>query len=108
MEFFGEQLRKAGYNYYGHERMYSGITGQELEVDVFIGTQQLLPPIGVVMTAGLCSSSREDVLVHVLLVVSSSPPPVFLDGCHFFRQCVLSAAAPHGVRQVPGASHGQH
>ena len=77
MEFFGEQLRKAGYNYYGHERMYSGITGQELEVDVFIGTQQLLPPIGVVMTAGLCSSSREDVLVHVLLVVSSSPPPLF-------------------------------
>eukprot|EP00056_Hartaetosiga_gracilis_P011625 m.177015 g.177015 ORF g.177015 m.177015 type:complete len:1133 (-) comp13541_c0_seq10:42-3440(-) len=37
VEYFGEQLRKAGYNYYGHERMYSGVTGEELEVDVFIG-----------------------------------------------------------------------
>ncbi|EGD78089.1 RNA polymerase [Salpingoeca rosetta] len=37
VEFFGEELRKAGYNYFGHERMYSGITGEELEVDVFIG-----------------------------------------------------------------------
>lgn len=34
---FGDQLRQAGYNYYGSERMYSGITGTELEVDIFIG-----------------------------------------------------------------------
>eukprot|EP00055_Hartaetosiga_balthica_P012485 m.60738 g.60738 ORF g.60738 m.60738 type:complete len:1133 (+) comp7962_c0_seq1:98-3496(+) len=37
VEYFGEQLRRAGYNFYGHERMYSGVTGEELEVDVFIG-----------------------------------------------------------------------
>eukprot|EP01147_Barroeca_monosierra_P009559 gene9559-1788_t len=37
IEYFGEQLRQAGYNYYGHERMYSGVTGEELEVDIFIG-----------------------------------------------------------------------
>ena len=37
VDYFGEQLRKAGYNYYGHERMYSGITGEEFEVDIFIG-----------------------------------------------------------------------
>ena len=67
MEFFGEQLRKAGYNYYGHERMYSGITGQELEVDVFIGTQQLLPPIGVVMTA------TSTFFVHRIGVLELSP-----------------------------------
>eukprot|EP00049_Salpingoeca_infusionum_P002414 m.56554 g.56554 ORF g.56554 m.56554 type:complete len:1175 (+) comp11566_c0_seq6:1231-4755(+) len=37
VEYFGEQLRKAGYNYYGHERMYSGITGEEFDVNIFIG-----------------------------------------------------------------------
>ncbi|EDQ84628.1 uncharacterized protein MONBRDRAFT_12630 [Monosiga brevicollis MX1] len=37
VDYFGEQLRTAGYNYHGHERMYSGITGEEFEVDIFIG-----------------------------------------------------------------------
>ena len=32
VEYFGEQLVKAGYNYYGTERMYSGVTGEEFEV----------------------------------------------------------------------------
>ena len=27
----------AGYNYYGTERMFSGVNGQELEADIFIG-----------------------------------------------------------------------
>ncbi|KAF2862252.1 beta and beta-prime subunits of DNA dependent RNA-polymerase [Piedraia hortae CBS 480.64] len=36
-EYFGHQLRAAGYNYYGNEPMYSGITGEELAADVFIG-----------------------------------------------------------------------
>ena len=27
----------AGYNYYGNERLYSGVNGKELEVDIFIG-----------------------------------------------------------------------
>ena len=27
----------AGYNYFGNEKMYSGITGQEFETDIFIG-----------------------------------------------------------------------
>eukprot|EP00039_Didymoeca_costata_P006993 m.95259 g.95259 ORF g.95259 m.95259 type:complete len:1143 (+) comp13484_c0_seq4:183-3611(+) len=36
-EYFGEQLRKAGYNYYGTERMYSGIAGTEFDADIFIG-----------------------------------------------------------------------
>lgn len=34
---FGEMLKAAGYNYYGTERMYSGISGVELEADIFIG-----------------------------------------------------------------------
>eukprot|EP00911_Craspedida_sp_UC1_P002615 UC1_evm2s1935 len=37
VDYFGEQLARAGYNYQGTERMYSGITGVELDVDVFIG-----------------------------------------------------------------------
>ncbi|KKK17391.1 hypothetical protein AOCH_002024 [Aspergillus ochraceoroseus] len=36
-DFFGEQLRKAGYNYYGNEPLYSGITGKEFAADIFIG-----------------------------------------------------------------------
>lgn len=36
-DYFGEQLRAAGYNYYGNEPMYSGISGQELRVDIYIG-----------------------------------------------------------------------
>ncbi|KAH5062399.1 DNA-directed RNA polymerase subunit beta [Parastagonospora nodorum] len=37
VDFFGHQLMKAGYNYYGNEPMYSGITGQELAADIYIG-----------------------------------------------------------------------
>ena len=37
LEYFGHQLMKAGYNYYGNEPMYSGITGEELHADIYIG-----------------------------------------------------------------------
>ena len=37
IEYFGEQLLKAGYNYYGNEAMYSGITGEEFPADIYIG-----------------------------------------------------------------------
>ncbi|KAF2088564.1 beta and beta-prime subunits of DNA dependent RNA-polymerase [Saccharata proteae CBS 121410] len=37
VDYFGHQLKKAGYNYYGNEPMYSGITGQELHADIYIG-----------------------------------------------------------------------
>jgi DNA-directed RNA polymerase I subunit RPA2 len=36
-DYFGQQLRKAGYNYYGNEPLYSGITGKEFAADIFIG-----------------------------------------------------------------------
>ena len=36
-KYFGEQLSNAGYNYHGTERMYSGITGEEFDADIFIG-----------------------------------------------------------------------
>ncbi|KAJ1652375.1 hypothetical protein IWQ61_007273 [Dispira simplex] len=36
-EHFGEQLAKAGFNYYGNEPMYSGITGKEFEADIYFG-----------------------------------------------------------------------
>jgi DNA-directed RNA polymerase I subunit RPA2 len=36
-EFFGEELAAAGFNYYGNEPMYSGITGQEFKADIYIG-----------------------------------------------------------------------
>jgi DNA-directed RNA polymerase I subunit RPA2 len=37
VDFFGEQLSRAGFNYYGNEPMYSGITGEEMHVDIYIG-----------------------------------------------------------------------
>ncbi|PWN51491.1 putative RPA135-DNA-directed RNA polymerase I, 135 kd subunit [Violaceomyces palustris] len=37
VDFFGEQLKAAGYNHVGNEPMYSGITGQELQADIYLG-----------------------------------------------------------------------
>lgn len=34
----GEELRKCGFNYYGNEPMYSGVTGTEFRTDIFIGS----------------------------------------------------------------------
>lgn len=34
---FGDMLKAAGYAFYGTERLYSGISGLELEADIFIG-----------------------------------------------------------------------
>lgn len=36
-DYFGEQLVQAGYNFYGNEPMYSGITGKEFAADIYIG-----------------------------------------------------------------------
>lgn len=36
-DYFGEQLLAAGYNYHGNEPMYSGITGQEMRTDIYLG-----------------------------------------------------------------------
>ncbi|KAJ6113917.1 DNA-directed RNA polymerase I subunit RPA2 [Penicillium sp. IBT 18751x] len=36
-DYFGQQLRKAGYNYYGNEPLYSGITGKEFAADIYMG-----------------------------------------------------------------------
>uniref|UniRef100_A0A914WPW3 DNA-directed RNA polymerase n=1 Tax=Plectus sambesii TaxID=2011161 RepID=A0A914WPW3_9BILA len=37
IEYFGDLLTKAGFNYYGNETMYSGIDGREFEVQIFLG-----------------------------------------------------------------------
>ncbi|KAG5639686.1 hypothetical protein H0H81_005869 [Sphagnurus paluster] len=37
IDYFGEQLLAAGYNYHGNEPMYSGITGQEFAADIYLG-----------------------------------------------------------------------
>lgn len=37
VDYFGEQLRAAGFSYYGSEPMYSGITGEAFTADVFVG-----------------------------------------------------------------------
>ena len=37
VKYFGQELKKHGYNYYGNERMYSGIYGEEMNAEIFIG-----------------------------------------------------------------------
>jgi DNA-directed RNA polymerase I subunit RPA2 len=37
VDYFGEQLQAAGYNYYGSEALYSGVSGCVLQADLFIG-----------------------------------------------------------------------
>lgn len=37
VDYFGDQLLAAGFNYYGNEPMYSGITGQEFAADIYFG-----------------------------------------------------------------------
>ncbi|KAH6659944.1 RNA polymerase Rpb2 [Truncatella angustata] len=36
-DYFGHQLKMAGYNYHGNEPLYSGITGEEFAADIYIG-----------------------------------------------------------------------
>ncbi|KAG1649768.1 DNA-directed RNA polymerase I subunit RPA2 [Nymphon striatum] len=37
IDYFGKMLKLGGYNYYGTERMYSGVDGREMEADIFFG-----------------------------------------------------------------------
>ena len=37
VDFFGQQLKAAGYAYHGTETMYSGIYGNEMKCDIFFG-----------------------------------------------------------------------
>lgn len=37
VDYFGEQLRAAGYSYYGSEPLYSGVSGTVMHADIFIG-----------------------------------------------------------------------
>lgn len=37
IDYFGKLLEMGGYNYYGTERLYSGIDGREMSADIFFG-----------------------------------------------------------------------
>jgi DNA-directed RNA polymerase I subunit RPA2 len=37
VEYFGEQLAAAGFNYAGTEPLYSGVSGQEMKAEIYIG-----------------------------------------------------------------------
>jgi len=36
-DYFGDQLVKAGFNFYGNEPMYSGVAGTEFHADIYLG-----------------------------------------------------------------------
>lgn len=37
LQHFGDMLRAAGYDFHGTERLYSGVSGMELDADIFVG-----------------------------------------------------------------------
>ena len=37
VDFYGRELTKHGYNYYGNEVMYSGVQGEMMKVDIYLG-----------------------------------------------------------------------
>lgn len=37
IDYFGKLLEAGGYNYYGTERLYSGVDGREMSADIFFG-----------------------------------------------------------------------
>ena len=37
IKYFGKELKKNGYNYYGNEMMYSGVYGEPMKAEIFIG-----------------------------------------------------------------------
>ena len=37
IDYFAQQLEKAGYNYYGTETLYSGVSGVEIKAEIFFG-----------------------------------------------------------------------
>lgn len=37
IDHIGEQLKACGYNYYGSEPLYNGLTGKEMQAEIFIG-----------------------------------------------------------------------
>lgn len=37
IDYFGEQLQAAGYNYYGSEPLYSGVSGCAMHADLYVG-----------------------------------------------------------------------
>jgi len=76
LEYFGEQLKSAGYNYYGNEPMYSGITGEEFHADIYIGVvyyQRLRHMVGdkwqVRTTGPLDQLTRQPVKVSFLYLL---------------------------------------
>ena len=44
VDYFGEQLLKAGYNYYGNEVMYSGLSGTVMHADIYFGVSPQFSP----------------------------------------------------------------
>jgi len=71
IDYFGKQLLAAGYNYYGNEPMYSGITGQEFAADIYLGVvyyqrlrHMVLDKFQVRTTGPVDPVTRQPVKVH--------------------------------------------
>lgn len=83
IDYFGEQLLAAGYNYYGNEPMYSGITGQEFAADIYIGVvyyqrlrHMVLDKFQVRTTGPVDPITRQPVKVRTRKPFQSSEPPL--------------------------------
>lgn len=93
-EYFGQQLLASGYNYHGNEPMYSGITGKEFSVDIYLGVvyyQRLRHMVGdkwQVRTEGpIDSVTRQPIKVSQTIYSMEVQPSDFL----LFLNRVVSA-----------------
>lgn len=62
INYFGRLLEAGGYNYYGTERMYSGVDGREMTADIFFGVihyqrlRHMVSDKWQVRTTGVCDA----------------------------------------------------
>jgi DNA-directed RNA polymerase beta subunit len=82
VDYFGKQLLTAGYNYYGNEPMYSGITGEEFAADIYLGVvfyqrlrHMVLDKFQVRTTGPVDPVTRQPVKVSTSVPPAPAPAP---------------------------------
>lgn len=80
IDYFGKQLLASGYNYFGSEPMYSGITGQEFAADIYFGVvyyqrlrHMVLDKFQVRTTGPVDPLTRQPVKVRLPPLLSDEP-----------------------------------
>ncbi|CAI2174047.1 1708_t:CDS:10 [Funneliformis geosporum] len=103
IDYFGEQLRRAGYNYHGNEPLYSGVTGEEFKADIYIGVCHLCAKCGTIFTALIVKEheTRNDVKYkkhHIICKVCDTAQYITLIKIPFAFRYLATELASMGVK----------